>query len=232
VAAFRWRSQEGRVGSERDSAPEPHSSSLLAAPIAPVLLLDDGRQRVGAWMEARRPVLGGAGLAQLPLLYLALKAPPDLFDVFEFQLFYRARGMALPELDGTPRLVRSLVESPQVILLVALGIHAGSRRHEKSTVRTSPDRKFDCARARRRVCGISKSRRSHAATVILLAMPFLSFSGTGRYLIGIAVATRTRQIAGPDGAGALYWSLPGLVQPTDDRRAMTDWEELPPRSPA
>jgi len=96
------------------------ASSLLAAPVIPVIFLwTVWTTERGARLRVSLRFLAGVTLALLPLAYLVALAPrQSLFDVIEFHLFYRQIGFPGADL---PRwnlaVVGSALASPQAVLL-------------------------------------------------------------------------------------------------------------------
>ncbi|MGD0497247.1 MAG: hypothetical protein ABSC23_02320 [Bryobacteraceae bacterium] len=97
------------------------ASSLLAAPLLPVLLCWTAQiARSGERRKRSFQYLAGAGIAFLPLLTLAFHGPRQaLFDVVEFHLFYRVTGWGWQTIaKNNFACVLGLVDSPQGILLI------------------------------------------------------------------------------------------------------------------
>lgn len=76
------------------SAGAAAAASLLAAPVAPLLLLWMARQnRAGDQRKKGVWLLAGAAIPFLPLVWLAAQAPRQaVFDILTYHLFYRAIG--------------------------------------------------------------------------------------------------------------------------------------------
>lgn len=99
------------------------ASSLLAAPIGPLLFLWMVRHnRTGDRLKKCAQFLGGAAIPFLPLLWLAVQAPRQvLFDVVEFHLFYRALGFSTQALAfHNLGVLTTWLNSAQGLLLVLL----------------------------------------------------------------------------------------------------------------
>ncbi len=77
------------------------ASSLLAAPVAPILLLwMIRRSRPGERLKRGAWFLGGAALPFLPVLWLAVQGPRQtLFNIVEYHLFYRRGKWPLTEVS-------------------------------------------------------------------------------------------------------------------------------------
>jgi hypothetical protein len=134
VVAFRL--VIGAVGRERGflpfcaglSAGAAAASSLLSAPVAPILLLWMARyNRTGNRLHKSAWFLAGAVIPFLPLLWLAVQAPREtLFNVVEYHLFYRRINPSLIDVIKSDLiLLTSWLESAQGVglaLLAAVGI--------------------------------------------------------------------------------------------------------------
>jgi hypothetical protein len=88
------------------SAGAAAGSSLLAAPVGPILLLWMVlHNRTGNRLRKCAQFVGGVAIAFAPLLWLALQAPRQvLFDVLEYELLYRrpaglTRGLTMHDLQ-------------------------------------------------------------------------------------------------------------------------------------
>jgi hypothetical protein len=104
------------------------ASSLLAAPVAPILLLWMVRHNLtGDRLTKCARFLGGATIPFLPLLWLAAQAPRQvLFNVVEYHLFYRAlrsstQALAFHNLAVLTAWLNS-AQGLLLVLLAALGL--------------------------------------------------------------------------------------------------------------
>jgi 4-amino-4-deoxy-L-arabinose transferase-like glycosyltransferase len=98
-------------------------SSLLTAPVAPVLLLWILLyNRTGSRLRKFAAFLVGAVVAFLPVLWLFVEAPrPVLFNLIEYHLFYRSVGWE----DAVPHdleVIASAVDSASALILGLLAL--------------------------------------------------------------------------------------------------------------
>lgn len=117
------------------------ASSLLAAPVAPILLLWMVRHnRAKGRLKKCAQFLGGTAIPFLPLLWLAVQFPRQvLFNVVEYHLFYRAVGFSTKALAfhnlGVLTAWLNSAQGLLLVLLAAVGLLFLGERSEWDTRR-------------------------------------------------------------------------------------------------
>jgi len=201
-------------------------SSLLTAPVAPVLLLWILLyNRTGSRLRKFAAFLVGAVVAFLPVLWLFVEAPrPVLFNLIEYHLFYRSVGWE----DAVPHdleVIASAVDSASALILGLLAL-AGLM----FTMKSAQDRRW---RQELYLCGwLALALGLHISTAhptfemyFTLIVPFLGIlAAVGFYEVSTRLATRSRPFW-PVFALTVLLCV-GLAKTLYDRRDDYTWRDL------
>ena len=166
------------------------ASSLLTAPVAPILLLWISRHNLaGDRLGKCSWFVAGAVIPFLPLLWLAALGPRQtLFNVIEYHLFYR-RLVTINASSWDLRMIAGMLDSPQAvvpILLAAVGLLFLAEPKEWEARRRA---EFClCAWLAGGLCMLAALAHPTFVWYFVVAVPFLSIlAATGLYAIGLRV---------------------------------------------